>query len=99
MAYKALLSPAAKNHLEEVLAYYLENASKKVAMAFLQDYKRTLSTILKVRYFQVYYANFHGRMMKKFPYILLYTIHQEQKTILIKAIFHTAQDTKKQPKT
>ncbi|WP_354359720.1 type II toxin-antitoxin system RelE/ParE family toxin [Pedobacter sp. UYP30] len=44
------------------------------------------------------FENFRGLPMKKFPYIIFYTISEEQKTIIIKAVFHTSQDTEKYPK-
>lgn len=97
MAYKILVTPAARKQIEEAVAYYMENASKKVALSFLQKYKKTVSEILKTRYFQVFYLDFRGRMMEKFPYIIFYTINEEQQIIVIKAVFHTAQHPDKYP--
>lgn len=97
MAYSILITPAATNHIEEATAYYMEHASKKVALKFLQDYKKAVADILKVRYFQVFYLNFRGRMLTKFPYIVFYTLDDEQELIIIKAVFHTAQTPQKYP--
>ncbi|WP_447767057.1 type II toxin-antitoxin system RelE/ParE family toxin [Sphingobacterium faecium] len=97
MAYNILITPAARKHIEEATAYYMEHASKKVALKFLQDYKKAVADILKVRYFQVFYLNFRGRMLTKFPYIVFYTLDDEQELIIIKAVFHTAQAPQKYP--
>ena len=99
MAYSILITPAARNHIEEATAYYMEHASKKVALKFLQDYKKAVADILKVRYFQVFYLNFRGRMLTKFPYIVFYTLDEEKEMIIIKAVFHTAQTPQKYPHT
>lgn len=97
MAYKILVTPDARKQIEEAVMYYMEHASKKVALKFLQDYKKVVADILKVRYFQVFYLNFRGRMMGTFPYIIFYTIDEEQEVIVIKAVFHTAQHPNKYP--
>lgn len=97
MAYSILITPAARNHIEEATAYYMEHASKKVALKFLQDYKKAVADILKVRYFQVFYLNFRGRVLTKFPYIVFYTLDDEQELIIFKAVFHTTQTPQKYP--
>ncbi|NGM62123.1 type II toxin-antitoxin system RelE/ParE family toxin [Sphingobacterium sp. SGG-5] len=97
MAYKILVTPDASKQIEEAVSYYIEHASKKVASKFLQDYKKAVADILKVRYFQVCYLNFRGRMMRTFPYIVFYTIDEEQQIIVVKAVFHTAQNPIKHP--
>ncbi len=35
--------------------------------------------------------------MKKFPFIVFYTIDEDLKIIVIKAVFHTSQNTDKYP--
>ena len=97
MAYKILVTPAASKQIEEAVAYYVRHASKKVALKFLQDYKKAVADILKVRYFQVFYLNFRGRMMRTFPYVVFYTIDEEQQVIIVKAVFHAAQHPDKYP--
>jgi plasmid stabilization system protein ParE len=99
MAYSILITPAARKQIEDATAYYLEHASKKVALKFLQDFNRAVADILKVRYFRVFYLNFRGRMLTKFPYIVFYTLDEEKEMIIIKAVFHTAQTPQKYPHT
>lgn len=98
MAYKVFVTPAASKQIEEAVKYYVDHATKKVAMSFLREYRHTVSDILKVRYFQVFYLNYRGRMMKKFPYIIFYTMDERKELIVVKAVFHTAQTPAKYPK-
>jgi toxin ParE1/3/4 len=56
-----------------------------------------LGDIQKTKYFQVFFEDFRGKSMKKFPFIVYYTINEELKIIVIKAVFNTHQDTTKYP--
>ena len=42
MAYKIIISPIAIQNIDAAVAYYAEKVNKKVAIDFLNDYKRTL---------------------------------------------------------
>ena len=79
------------------MAYYKEKDSLKVAQNFLKDYEKTLYKIKQNPYYQIYYKNFRGLPLKKFPYIVFYTIDENLKVITIKAIFHTSQNPGKYP--
>jgi|SRR5690606_6431458 len=97
MAYKVVVTPGARKQIEEAVTYYMDHASKKVALSFLQKYKKSVSEILKIRYFQIFYFNFRARLMEKFPYMVFYTIDEERHVIIIKAVFHTSQHPDKYP--
>jgi|SRR5690606_14343295 len=96
MAYKVVVTPGARKQIEEAVTYYMEHASKKVALSFLPQ-KKSVSEILKIRYFQIFYLNFGGRMMEKFPYMVFYTIDEDWHVIIIKTVFHTSQHPGKYP--
>ena len=97
MTYKIVVTPDTIQNIDDAVAYYKKETSKKVARDFIDDYKNTFKNILKVKYFQVYFQNFRGKPMKKFPYILFYTIDDELKIITIKGVFHTSQNPNKYP--
>lgn len=65
---------------------------------FLDDYKNAIRDIRKTKYFQVYFSDFRAKPMKNFPYIVFYTIDENLKTIIIKAVFNTHQNPEKYPK-
>ncbi len=97
MAYKIRVSPNAKLDIREAVAYYKKKASVKVAQNFVKDYELTLEKIKQNPLFQVYYKDFKGLPLKKYPYVIFYKIDQERKLILINAIFQANQDTNKRP--
>lgn len=95
MSYKIVLTPVAKKNIEDATFYYKTKVSAKVARLFIDDYKKTFKDILKVKYFRFFFRDFRGKPMKKFPFIVFYTIDENQKIIFIKAVFNANQDDKK----
>lgn len=95
MSYKILISPVAQKHIEEAVFYYKNKVSDKVATMFIDDYKKTFNDIRNVLYFKFFFKNFRGKALKKFPYIVFYSLDEQQKAIIINAVFHTSQNTDK----
>lgn len=96
MAFKVIVSTAAKSNVREAASYYKKEVSDKVARKFIEDYEQTIVRIKQSPYFQIYYKDFRGLTMRKFPYIIFYRVSGD--TILVKAVFNALQDTKKRPK-
>lgn len=97
MGYKIKISPIAKENIKDAIFYYKTNVSLKVAINFLKDYEQTLDKITINPFYRVYYKNFRGIPLKKYPYIIFFRIDENKKQILINAVFHTNQDTGKRP--
>lgn len=98
MSYKIKLTPLATQNIEDSVTYYKNIASKKVAKNFVADFKKTVSIIRETKYFQVFFGGFRGKTLKNFPFIVFYTIHEDKNLIVIRAVFHTSQNTTKYPK-
>ena len=97
MDFRVQITLVTKTNQKQAVAYYKEKASLKVAQNFLKDYEKTLYKIKQNPYFQIYYKNFRGLPLKKFPYIVFYTIDENLNVITIKGIFHTSQNPGKYP--
>ncbi len=95
MNYKIVITPVAKQNIEDATAYYKNKISTKVAKSFIDDYKKTFKDIQKSVYFMFFFQHFRGKPMKKFPFIVFYTIDENNKIIFINAVFHTSQDDQK----
>ena len=95
MSYKIVLTPVAKQNIDDATAYYKNKVSAKVAKLFIDDYRKTFNDILKTKYFRFFFRDFRGKPMKKFPFIVFYTIDEELKVIFIKAVFNANQDDQK----
>ncbi|CAA7196984.1 type II toxin-antitoxin system RelE/ParE family toxin [Chryseobacterium potabilaquae] len=97
MAYKVVITPEAAEDLEKAFLYYVDHVSNRVAKGFANDLKSTLLDIQKTLFFQIFHQNYRIKSLKKYPYIIFYTLDEVNKLILIKAIFHTSQNPKKYP--
>ena len=98
MSYKIVVTPKAVQQIDDAIDYYKNKVSVKIARLFIEDYKITFKEILTTRYFKLFFEGFRGKPMKKFPFIIFYTVDETKKVIIIKALFHTAQHPDKYPK-
>ena len=98
MIYKIVVTPDAIENIENAVNYYKNIASPKVAKLFIDDYRKTFKDIQKTKYFQFFFEDFRCKPMKKFPYVVFYTIDEDIKVIIIKAVFHTSKNPNKYTK-
>lgn len=95
MAFKVLFSNEARLDLHEHTEYYYKNAGKKVAKNFYDEVRQTSRILKQNPYFQISHDSFRKVLLKKFPFIIFYTIIDN--SILIVRIFHTSQNPEKYP--
>lgn len=95
MAYKVLLSPTAIKNIDDTLAYYAENVSKKVAVDFLNDYKRIYKNLQRNPFYAFHDNHYRYLPFKKFPFIAFFIIDETSKTVYLNAIFNTHQNPDK----
>jgi plasmid stabilization system protein ParE len=97
MPFKTLVSQEAQLDLKEYYLYYKQVAGKKIADAFFDDFDGMRKTISKNPYFQIWFDEFRAVPLKKYPFLIFFSIDEEEKTIIIARIFHTAQNPEKYP--
>lgn len=97
MTYRVIISAYAKDNIKDAVAYYKNKVSAKVAAEFIKDYELALKKIKQTPHFQVYYKNFRGLPLKRYPYIIFYRVDEKNKLILINGVFQANQNTDKRP--
>ncbi|KOP35716.1 type II toxin-antitoxin system RelE/ParE family toxin [Flavobacterium sp. WLB] len=95
MNYKIIVSPIALKNIEEAVEYYISKVSKKVALGFLNDYKKVYKALQINPFCQFHDNNYRYIPFKKFPYIAFFIVDELSKTIFLNAIFHTSQNPEK----
>lgn len=97
MAYRLQVSHIARANVREAVSYYKKKASVRVTQNFVKDYEQTLEKIKQNPFYQVYYKNYRGLPLKKYPYIIFYQVDEPKNLVRIKAVFQANQDTEKRP--
>lgn len=97
MGFSIKISPVAKKNIRAIVRYYLKNVSEKVVSLFVEDLESSLKVLTLNPYFQKIYKQNRGLPLKKFPYILIFTLDENEKIISLKAVFHTSQNPEMYP--
>ena len=97
MNYKIIVSPIAPKNIEDAVAYYIENASKKVVLDLLKEQRKTYKTLEINPLYQFHDNNYRLLPFDKFPYIAFFIVDKTSKTVFLNALFHTSQDPIKYP--
>ena len=97
MNYKIIVSPIASKNIEEALEYYISKVSKKVALDFLKDYRKTYKALQTNPFYQFHDNNYRFLPFDKFPYIAFFIVDEPSQTVFLNAVFHTSQNPNKYP--
>jgi toxin ParE1/3/4 len=97
MNYRIIVSPIASKNIKDALEYYIDKATKKVALDFLKDYQKTYKTLQTNPFFEFHDTNYRFLPFDKFPYIAFFIVDESSKTVFLNAVFHTSQNPDKYP--
>lgn len=96
MNYKIQLRESAIIEVEQTLQYYLE-ISPQTAFNFNEDLEVGFSTLINNPFFETKIKDFRVFPLSKFPFLIIFSIIEDEKIIDILSVFHTAQNPEKYP--
>lgn len=92
MIYEISITPSALLDISEGVEYYNTKA-EDLGYKFADDIENNFKIIsLNPKAFTIRYKNVRGKLLKKFPFLILYTEDKESKTIEVLRIFNTYQN-------
>ena len=92
MVYEISITPSALLDISEGLEYYNTKA-KGLGYKFVDDIENNFLIIsLNPKAFTIRYKNVRGKLLKKFPFLILYTENEKLKSIEVIRIFNTYQN-------
>lgn len=97
MSYKIVIEPRAIADIQDAVDY-CETKREDLGAYFYQIVDEYIESIAKNPFFQIRYKDYHGLPVKIFPYIILYYIDENEKTVYVLSVFNTSQNTTKYPK-
>lgn len=90
MSFRILIEPEAIRDIQEAVYWYNDQQSN-LGKKFHNTIEVTLSKLKKNPFFQIRYDDVHCLPVKVFPYMIHFTVDEERKVIIVRAVFHTSQ--------
>ena len=95
MTYNLILKTRAKNSIANAVDFY-ELRQTQLDIRFLNLLKQYFSRLKTNPFLQsIKFKNFREAYIQEFPYVIIYSIHENE--IVIYDIFHTSQHPDKKP--
>ena len=90
--YNIIISPEALDEIQQSTSWY-NLQQKSLGNRFFKNVKDCIKKIKKNPLaFQIRYNNFRGAIVSKFPFIVIYFIDNDNKIIVVTAVFHTSRN-------
>ncbi len=95
MNFKYRIHELAQLDFEESVEWYAAR-SIKAAENFITEVEYTLELIAQYPFrFRNEYKNFRELGLKKYPFVIVYTVEEAEQLVSVMAIFHTSRNPKK----
>lgn len=88
MVYKIKIEASALDDIQEGIDWYNEQQSG-LGRKFLSDVKASFNALKTNPFFQVRYDEVRCLPLKKYPYMIHFTIDQANKLVVVRAVFNT----------
>ena len=96
MSYNLVIIGRAQEQINQIYEYYSE-ISFSVLQSFDQQLEKAYQSLETNHFFQVRYKNLRALPFESFPYMLFFSIEEEEKLVYIYSVFNTHQDHDKYP--
>ncbi len=91
MAYTVSIDPRAIQDLQKAIHYY-EKQQRGLGEKFERAVSKHLATLQKNPFFQIRYDNVRCLPLKKYPYMIHFTVDEKNEEVIVRAAFNTARD-------
>jgi toxin ParE1/3/4 len=89
MGYSIIIEPGALHDIQNAIDYYDEQQIG-LGEKFEAVLNKHFGSLEKNPFFQVRYDQVHCLPINKYPYMVHYTINEKEKTLTVRAVFHTS---------
>ncbi|MCB0760327.1 MAG: type II toxin-antitoxin system RelE/ParE family toxin [Flavobacteriales bacterium] len=94
MTFALLVDPRALRDIQNAIDYY-DNQQPHLGKRFENALNRTLLVLETNPYFRIRYDDVRCIPVKKFPFLVHYTVNERGQSITVHAVFHTSLDPQK----
>lgn len=96
MEFKVVVSPNAHEEIELAFDYY-DSVSYQISNKFMENVEKTYHYLSINPFYSIRYKNYRAITITKFPFLLFFTIDEENKMVYVLSCFQTAQNPEKYP--
>lgn len=93
MVFTIKIEPEAELDIQEGISWYNKQQSG-LGRKFHTSIKAHLEKLKTNPFYQIRYDKVHCLPLKKYPYMIHFTIDEKNQRLIVHAIFNTARDTK-----
>ena len=94
MKYKIKIEPEALIDIQDSINWYNEQ-QKDLGKRFYKEVQEYFNSLKTNPFYAIKYDNIRCLPLKVFPYTIHFSINENDKIIIIRAVFQTSQDPKK----
>jgi hypothetical protein len=91
MKYKTDLSKAARKEIKDQ-AYYYESLVPGLGKRFHHNVRQQLKTLAVNPHFQIRYARIRCIPVPEFPFMMHYSLNEDDRSILVHSVMHTSRN-------
>ena len=93
MGFEVVIEPPALQDIQEALDYY-DSKSPGLGYEFEAELDHFFEVLENTQFFQVRYDETRCLPLKRFPYMIHYSLDEKNQTVIIRAIFNTSRNPK-----
>ena len=94
MRFNVLFEPNAKMDIQDAISWYNQR-SKGLGKKFYTFLRAEIERLCQNPYYQIKYDNVRCLPLRRFPFMIHYTIDQTNSMVIIRAVFNISMDPKK----
>ena len=91
MAFRILIDEDVRTDIQESIDWYNEQ-KQGLGKQFYSQVKATINRLKSNPFFQIRYDDVRCLPIKRFPFMIHFTVDESQKNVVIRAVFHTSRD-------
>lgn len=89
--FKVKINAAAKIDIQNGIKWY-NSKLPGLGISFHQEVKKTIDSIRLTKFFQVRYGEVRCVPVRRFPFMIHFTVDEAKKRIVVRSVFHNGMD-------
>ena len=93
MGFEVVIEPAALKDIQEAVNYY-DLQAPGLGYKFEEELDHCFEVLENTQFFQIRYDETRCLPLKRFPYMIHYSVDEKNQTVIVRAVFNTSRNPK-----